>query len=363
MKESAHNSLCKNSMLIVDEAHELRTGTIQKEEKEEMDELAPETFVNRAHKIIQCARYAKRVLLLTATPYVNHSYDFANLLAMVKGTQAMNINDWTTLMEDEKETLEYFSDSFHYYDVPKTRANQYPDVKIHHQIIEMNNSFYSEYRKVEEDLHVDHMDLGLASTATFLVRFRQALLRIPDSGKVDFTIQHIRKILSRKPDARIVVYSNFIKAGITQISTLLEIEGISHGQVTGSIPARMRQHTIDAYNAGHLRVLLISKAAQRGIDLKQTTCMIILDVPWNPASLDQAIGRVARYQSHTRLPPNQQKVDVYVLYSKKPRIAQRRIREKSEKPSVDILMKEIIDRKREESENFMNLIQHVSIEQ
>lgn len=362
MNETDHVTKCKDNMLIVDEAHELRTETVNEENEEGVTR-----FFNRAHKIIHCARHAERVLLLTATPYVNSSYDFANLLAMVKGTPAISKQQWNVLIEDEKETIEYFSNSFHYYDVPRTRENQYPEVHIHHKIIEMDDDFYQAYRDVETNLNIDYMNLNLTENATFLIRFRQALLRLPGSGKMLYAMKHIRKTLSKEPNAKIVVYSNFIKTGISQIAQFLEQEGIVYAKITGNIPNRIRQEIIDRYNTGEIRVLLISKAAQRGIDLKQTHSMIVLDVPWNPASLDQAIGRVARYQSHIDLPVRRQKVEVYVLYSKKPRHAQKRIQETrhlhgGEKPSVDIIMKEIIEHKRKESDEFMKLVQMVSIE-
>jgi SNF2 family DNA or RNA helicase len=274
---------------------------------------------------------------------------------MVKGEDPISIREWP---EETKDLEELCEDAFHFYEVPKTKANRYPDVRIREEILEMDENFYSQYSQIEENLEEDFPNLeDLPRTEKFIVRLRQALLRIPDSGKVNFTIDHILETLKKKPKARIVVYSNFVESGVVNIGVLLEKYEISYGLITGSVPKKQRQKIIDDYNTGKLRVLLISKAAQRGIDLKETTSMIILDVPWNPASLEQAIGRVARYQSHSRLPEKDQKVDVYILYTIKPQ----RLKIADEKPSADIMMKRIIESKLEKSEEFTQMLKNVSV--
>jgi superfamily II DNA or RNA helicase len=375
-----HHKVCSNNMLIVDEAHELRSDIFaakQRKEKEKerqrekirgieieyQEELGPE-FYNRAHKIIDCTKQAERVLLMTATPFVNTTYDVANLLAMVKAEDPIDPKQWYV-------SSRRFENILHYYDVPKNKANQYPDVHIKQEFIEMDDTFYSQYRQIEEDLEFDLPNVELTNSDAFIIRLRQALLRIPDSGKINYTIDHIKNTLKRKPNARMVVYSNFIESGVINIGILLEKYEISYGLISGNVPEKQRQIIINEYNAGKLSVLLISKAAQRGIDLKETTSMIVLDVPWNPASLEQAIGRVARYQSHNRLPEKEQKVDIYILYSIFPgtshikRYVRLSSREGSwwepQHPSADMMMKWYIDSKVENSKKFTEFMKSVSI--
>jgi superfamily II DNA or RNA helicase len=361
MKERTFN--CSNNMLIVDEAHILRTaykkaGYLVGEGYEEEEDIG---FGNRAQKILSCAIKAKKVLLLTATPFINQSYDAANLVAMVKGEKPLALDLWKSMRDGAIK--EYFKDAFSYYSVPKTKANKYPEVNIHEEYLEMDWTFYEKYKKIEKrDGEILHQYLIGQVPEAFLMGFRTALLRIEDSAKINFAMNKIAETIYESKKEKIVIYSSFVSAGIKKIGNLLEDEKISYATITGELSETNRQQAIDAYNSGKVRVLLISKAGGVGIDLKKTTRMVILDIAWNQATIEQAIGRAARYQSHTSLKPEKQKVDVYILYSIKPSAVNMDL---EEKPSVDIILKSIIDRKLEEEEEFMRHVfwssEHLSL--
>jgi len=51
---------------------------------------------------------------------------------------------------------------------------------------------------------------------------------------------------------------------------------------------------VDAMFAGAIQILLCSDAASEGLNLQASGCIINLDVPWNPARLEQRIGRIDR---------------------------------------------------------------------
>jgi len=50
----------------------------------------------------------------------------------------------------------------------------------------------------------------------------------------------------------------------------------------------------DALNAGNISIVFCSDAASEGLNLQAAKNLINLDVPWNPARLEQRIGRIAR---------------------------------------------------------------------
>ena len=62
---------------------------------------------------------------------------------------------------------------------------------------------------------------------------------------------------------------------------------------TGRRPAGKREIT-KALNDGEISYLFCSDAASEGLNLQAASTLINLDVPWNPARLEQRIGRVAR---------------------------------------------------------------------
>ncbi len=61
----------------------------------------------------------------------------------------------------------------------------------------------------------------------------------------------------------------------------------------GVVPATKSDVT-DALNSGLISLVFCSDAASEGLNLQKAKTLINLDVPWNPARLEQRIGRIAR---------------------------------------------------------------------
>ena len=61
----------------------------------------------------------------------------------------------------------------------------------------------------------------------------------------------------------------------------------------GVVPATKSDVT-DALNSGVISLVFCSDAASEGLNLQAAKTLINLDVPWNPARLEQRIGRIAR---------------------------------------------------------------------
>ena len=66
-------------------------------------------------------------------------------------------------------------------------------------------------------------------------------------------------------------------------------------KITGSTPANDRQDMTNAFNSGQGDAFLISlKAGGVGLNLTGADTVILVDLWWNPAVEDQAIGRAHR---------------------------------------------------------------------
>jgi SNF2 family DNA or RNA helicase len=85
---------------------------------------------------------------------------------------------------------------------------------------------------------------------------------------------------------------------------------IPYGVFSGDKKKKEKNQTIEDYNKGKLRTLLISPSGAEGLDLKGTTLEQILDPNWNPAKEQQVIGRGARFKSHIDLPLEKRKVEI-----------------------------------------------------
>jgi hypothetical protein len=66
---------------------------------------------------------------------------------------------------------------------------------------------------------------------------------------------------------------------------------------------------------GRLCVLMASRAGAEGINLENVRHVHILEAQWNPAIVDQVVGRAIRICSHARLPMEERTVEVKIYVS------------------------------------------------
>lgn len=128
------------------------------------------------------------------------------------------------------------------------------------------------------------------------------------SPKIQKAFENLQTLMKENPNAKAVIYSNFLDAGINPYKKLLEQAGIAHGEFTGSQNAKARDQMVKDYNEGKLKALLLSSAGGEGLDLKGTRLVQMLEPHWNEEKLKQVEGRAARYGSHSHLTPEEQQV-------------------------------------------------------
>jgi SNF2 family DNA or RNA helicase len=89
--------------------------------------------------------------------------------------------------------------------------------------------------------------------------------------------------------------------GIKPVMSWLDKHNINYAHVTGDLTIDERQNAVSDYNNDNVKILFISKAGSEGLDLKNTTYIIIMEPSWNENSIEQIIGRGVRYKSHESL--------------------------------------------------------------
>jgi len=137
--------------------------------------------------------------------------------------------------------------------------------------------------------------------------------------KIDAAAANLQRHLGENPNARAVVYSNYLDAGLRPYSERLSRAGVAHGLFTGDQTATERNEMVRRYNAGELKALLLSSAGGEGLDLKGTRLMQVLEPHWNDEKIKQVEGRGVRYQSHADLPEAERKVLIERYLSTRPR--------------------------------------------
>ena len=101
--------------------------------------------------------------------------------------------------------------------------------------------------------------------------------------------------LFEQPDAKAVVFSQWL--GTHQVlMRRLRARGWAHVLFHGGVPAEQRGALVDRFVAdAQCRLFLSTDAGGVGLNLQHAAATVVnMDLPWNPAKLEQRIGRVHR---------------------------------------------------------------------
>lgn len=112
------------------------------------------------------------------------------------------------------------------------------------------------------------------------------------SGKLEM----LKILLERAQESgqRILIFSQFVGM-LDLVAQILEGEKVPYFTIKGSTPAQERQVISRTFNQGEGQVVLISlKAGGVGLNLTGADTVFLLDLWWNPAVEEQAIGRAHR---------------------------------------------------------------------
>jgi len=100
--------------------------------------------------------------------------------------------------------------------------------------------------------------------------------------------------LAEEEDRKIILFSEWTTM-LTLIEPILERTGLGFVRLDGKVPVKKRQLLIHAFqNDPDCRVIIMSNAGTTGLNLQAANTVINVDLPWNPAVLEQRIGRAHR---------------------------------------------------------------------
>lgn len=112
-------------------------------------------------------------------------------------------------------------------------------------------------------------------------------------NKVPEVISLIRDLLEYKGN-KLVIFSQWKKMFDLLIREFRKMD-LQFVYLNGDVPAIQRKKIIEQFRDDKdLRVFLSTDAGGVGVNLQQANILINLDLPWNPAVLEQRIGRIYR---------------------------------------------------------------------
>lgn len=100
--------------------------------------------------------------------------------------------------------------------------------------------------------------------------------------------------LTENPENKLVIFSQW-KRMFDLLIKELKRKNLSYEYLNGDIPASQRKVIIDRFqNDPDVKIFLSTDAGGVGVNLQSANILINVDLPWNPAVLEQRIGRIYR---------------------------------------------------------------------
>jgi len=115
--------------------------------------------------------------------------------------------------------------------------------------------------------------------------------------KADELVSILEEIFERR-DAKVVIFSQWLGTHKILLDRLNSSK-CKHVLFHGSIPGSRRKDLVKQFkNDPDCRVFLSTDAGGVGLNLQNASAVVNMDLPWNPAVLEQRIGRIHRLGQH-----------------------------------------------------------------
>lgn len=151
----------------------------------------------------------------------------------------------------------------------------------------------AEYTRLKQFADAEQMVLGVDPKT-----LRPILKPTINSGKLRVILELLEERGIRKEDPegdeQVVIFSQF-SSMVDMICTYLNNHGIPVEKITGAVSARKRGDLVRRFQAGKVRVMVITTTAGGvSITLDKANTVIVCDETWNPDDTEQAVDRVHR---------------------------------------------------------------------
>lgn len=162
-------------------------------------------------------------------------------------------------------------------------------------------SFLTEMDLIRIQQHL--LTARMAANSTFLVYKEEP----SHSTKLEY-LEELFQQIWQDPRRKVVLFSEWTTM-LDLIEQRLEKFSIDSVRLDGSVPQKKRQQLVHRFqNDGSCRLFITTNAGSTGLNLQSANTVINVDLPWNPAVLEQRISRTHRMGQ-------KQHVDVYLLVS------------------------------------------------
>lgn len=184
---------------------------------------------------------------------------------------------------------------------------------------QVENNYYIELHHKQRKMHAGYAQALMPLlnkkflTPVDLRRIQELLLRMRQACNATYLIDRKTRISPKLDELRgiieeLVVQNNRKMVIFSEWTTMtyligrhLSDAGIPFVELSGKVPVKKRQALIDEFTHNpECRVFLSTDAGGTGLNLQAADCVVNFELPWNPARLNQRIGRVNRIGQKSR---------------------------------------------------------------
>jgi len=269
-----------NSLLIIDEAHNLRnfkTKTIS-EKVSARKYLKTENYSivgnKLSLKLLEADNKFVRCIFLSGTLFVNGPEDIESIISIgykKKPLLDANLNEYLTIQTDKKLFQQYYDGLMSFYRIPDD-APEFPRKKYHIELIQSKTKSYER-----------------GKDAYYVNSRRDSAI-----DKIKWIIEFLGKHLNEKT----LIYSQFLSKSLEDLMEILDRNKIKYGVITGNDNITQKMEIVRQYNDNEIKILLFTLAIKEGISFKETNNFIAIDPYWNYAIFEQVLARGIRLNSH-----------------------------------------------------------------
>jgi ATP-dependent RNA helicase DeaD len=158
-----------------------------------------------------------------------------------------------------------------------------------HQIALFSATIPSAIRRIAQKYLRDPVSITIKARTATVEATRQRYWMVSGFHKLDA----LNRILEAEPFDGVIVFVR-TKTATVELSTKLEARGFLSAPLSGDIPQRQRERTIERLKNGKLNILVATDVAARGLDVDRISHVINYDIPHDTEAYIHRIGRTGR---------------------------------------------------------------------
>lgn len=292
----------ENSLLIIDEAHNLRNiradEISEKKSARKYEKTGNYSLVGNklSEKLILSSSKFLRTIFMTGTLFVNSSEDIEALMAIGYKKQPLLEIDRTkyeSLIQSNEEFKTYYEGLISFYripsDYPTIPQKRFEFVPIVDKTLEFDIPWVSKTGKTMKEPY-------------YMISRNQAI-----NKKIDWIIKFLKKNKNQKT----LIYSQFLDKSILPLKEALEKNGFKFGFISGELNQVQKLNVVKQYNDNEINILIFTLSIKEGISFKETNNIIVFQPYWNYAIMEQILARGIRLNSHAK--GNKDTINLYFL--------------------------------------------------